>query len=69
MMKVLPVAALTASAICVISASLKFGVIRCCACWAGCEGWRRRSDGLCGRKRSRAEERERCACEEAKTVH
>jgi hypothetical protein len=34
MMKVLPVAALTASAICVISASLKFGVIRC-AC-GGC---------------------------------
>jgi len=34
MMKFLPVAALTASAICVISASLKFGVMRC-DCGAG----------------------------------
>src|SRR5579864_7043122 len=33
MMKFLPVAALTASVICVISASLKFGVMRP-ACWA-----------------------------------
>src|SRR5579862_239616 len=32
MMKFLPVAALTASAICVMSASLKFGVMRCACC-------------------------------------
>ena len=32
MMKFLPVAALTASAICVMSASLKLGVIRCACC-------------------------------------
>ena len=31
-MKFLPVAALTASAICVMSASLKFGVMRCACC-------------------------------------
>src|SRR5256886_11911040 len=32
MMKFLPVAALTASAICVMSASLKLGVMRCACC-------------------------------------
>src|SRR3977135_3525503 len=32
MMKVLPVAALTASATCVMSASLKLGVMRCACC-------------------------------------
>src|SRR5256885_7274899 len=41
MMKFLPVAAATASAICVMSASLKLGVMRCacgacCACCACC---------------------------------
>src|SRR2546427_13180908 len=37
MMKFLPVAAATASAICVMSASLKLGVMRCAGCAAASE--------------------------------